>query len=85
MSDPVNARARKRASGRAGEQAQPPVRTSVPLPFDVHARLTGLAALQGRTLGDVAAEFVEAGVSASGVRLYVPSASTGTTEPEEAA
>jgi hypothetical protein len=85
MSDPLNARSRKRPNARTGEQAQPPVRTSVPLPFDVHARLTGLAALLGRALGDVAAEFVEAGVSASGVRLYVLSASTGTTEPEEAA
>jgi hypothetical protein len=85
MSEPVKARPHKRASARAGEQAQPPVRTSVPLPFDVHVRLTGLAALQGRSLGDVAAEFIEAGVSASGVRLYVLSASTGTTEQEEAA
>jgi macrodomain Ter protein organizer (MatP/YcbG family) len=45
------------------------VKTSVPLPFNVHVRLAALAALRGQTLGELAAEFIAAGVDASGVRV----------------
>ena len=51
------------------EQIRPPVKTSVPLPFNVHVRLAALAALRGQTLGELAAEFIAAGVDASGVKV----------------
>jgi len=85
MSNPVKPRSRRQANSlvieqtsppvieqirkSATEQSRPPVKTSVPLSFSVHVRLAALAALRGQTLGDLAAEFIAAGVDASGVKV----------------
>jgi hypothetical protein len=85
MADYANTRGREPASAAVQEKHRPPVKMTVPLAWDVHVRLTGLAALRGQTLGEVAAEFIEAGVAFSGVRVFLQGAPTDTTEKEDAA
>jgi hypothetical protein len=49
------------------------VRTSIPLPADVHTRLRGLAALRGITSGELAAELIARGLAAAGIRVFCQS------------
>jgi hypothetical protein len=61
------------------------VKTSVPLPFDLHVRLSALAALRGQGIGELAAELITVGVTISGVRVFLQSDSTAASDEEVSA
>ena len=53
---------RRSASTTAGPSDRPPVKTSVPLTVETHAKLAALSALSGEDRGALAAKMIEEGL-----------------------